>query len=106
MEGRKYKDEWLIEGDILKWDPAILASIATHYSFISIETLASKRVRFQFNEALEDQQITLSLASKNQGNFKTISDPEIILDLRRKKSTGSNQSLFDSSFTEAVTDVE
>ena len=99
VEGRKYKDEWLIEGDILKWDPAILASIATHYSFISTETLASKRVRFQFNEALEDQQITLSFASKNQGNFKTISDPEIILDLRRKKSTGSNQSLFDSSFT-------
>ena len=99
MEGRKCKDEWLIEGVILEWDPAILSSIATHYSFISTESLATKRVHFLFNDALKDQKITLSLASNNQGNSKTISDPEINLDLRRKKSTGSNESLFDSSFS-------
>ena len=85
VEGRKCKDEWLIEGVILEWDPAILASIATHYSFISTESLATKRVHFLFNDALKDQKITLSLASNNQGNSKTISDPEINLDLRRKK---------------------
>ena len=62
-EGRKCKDEWLIEGVILEWDPAILSSIATHYSFISTETLP-KRVHFLLNDALKDQKITLNLASK------------------------------------------
>jgi len=98
VDGRKSRDEWLIEGDILKWDPAILASLATHYSFIPTEKLASKRVHFLFNDTLEDQKIKLSSASNNQVNSNTISGPEINLDLRRKKSTGSDQSLFDPSF--------
>ena len=99
VEGKKSRGEWLIEGDILEWDPAILASIDTHYSFISTESLASKRVHFLFNDALEDQKISLSSASNNQVNSKIISEPEISLDLIRKKSTDSNQSLFDPSFS-------
>ena len=99
LEGKKSRDEWLIEGDILEWDPNILASLASRYSFISTEKIAAKSLRFLFNENQDEQKLTLRAASKNLDKSTTIFKPELRIDMSRKKNNASTQGLFDPSFS-------
>ena len=84
LEGNKKGDNWFLEGDLLEWDPGMLASIATHHSFLSIEKLASTQVHFFFEDTGEEQRLNLSTSPKNQLSSRAIAAHELTLDVRRK----------------------
>ena len=99
VEGKKSRDEWLVEGDILEWDPSILASLASHYSFISTKKIGSKRLRFLLHENQDEQKLTLRTASNNLDKSTTIFNPELRVDLIRKKDNASTPGLLDPSLS-------
>ncbi len=103
LEGKKSGDRWFLEGDVLKWDPGMLASIAKHHSFLATENLASRQMYFLFEDTGEKQRIDLRSISNQQINLDTVSEIDLTFDIRRQKKSNSIYSSFIPSLKASAT---
>mgnify|MGYP001167015497 FL=1 len=103
LEGNKSGDRWFIEGDVLEWDPGMLASIAKHHSFLATETLASRKMHFLFEDTGEKQRIDLRSISNQPINPDPVSEIDLTFDIRRQKKSDSTYSSFTPSLKASAT---
>ena len=103
LEGNKSGDRWFLEGDVLEWDPEILASIARHHSFLATENLASRQMYFSFEDTGEKQRIDLRTIRNQQINPDPVSEIDLTIDIRRQKKSNSIYSSFIPSLKTSAT---
>lgn len=103
LEGKKSGDKWFLKGDVLEWDPEMLASIAKHHSFLATEKLASRKMHFLFEDIGEKQRIDLRSILNQQINPDPVSEIDLTFEIRRQKKSDSTYSSFIPSLKASAT---